>query len=291
MLLNNGKRTNVDRLYITDLDGTLLQDDATLSPWSRHILEELLTDGLPFTIATARSHASFRVLLAGLPLSLPVIEFNGAYLSDFASGEHLFVQELATPVAADVLETIHQQGLTPYVSSFDGEADRLYCPPAVNAGMEWYIADRRSHSDPRLQFVDDVSIGLADQIVCITVIGDETSTRQLHQDLLQQRDGQLRMYHWQNDYSPGWHWLTIQDIHVSKAHALEELVARYVETPCEIVAFGDQNNDIEMLTHADRPIAVANATDELKALATEGIGPNTQDSVARYLQEEWQRTR
>ena len=51
--------------------------------------------------------------------------------------------------------------------------------------------------------------------------------------------------------------------------------------------FGDHNNDIEMFQEADRAIAVANATDELKALATQVIGPNDEDSVVRYLLDYW----
>lgn len=277
----------MNRLYVSDLDGTLLQDDATLSSRSRQILIDLLSDGLPFTVATARSYASFRVLLAGLPLSLPVIELNGAYLSDFATGEHLFVRDLPADISSQLLDAILSRGLTPYLSTFDGEADRLYCPPAVNDGMEWYIADRRSHNDPRLLFVEDVTVGLRDQIVCVTVIGDEETTSTLHDELKERWGRHLQMYHWRNDYSPGWHWLTIQDIRVSKAQALDELISRLADRPDQIFAFGDQSNDMQMLRRADRGIAVANATDELKKVASETIGSNMQDSVADYLQAHW----
>ncbi len=64
-------------LYISDLDGTLLGDDAELSPLTLATLHDLLLDGLLFTVASARSSASIRRVLRGLPLRLPVIEFNG----------------------------------------------------------------------------------------------------------------------------------------------------------------------------------------------------------------------
>ena len=51
-------------LYVSDLDGTLLQDDATLSPASRQILTSLLEEGLPLTVASARSVVSMQQMLA-----------------------------------------------------------------------------------------------------------------------------------------------------------------------------------------------------------------------------------
>ena len=79
---------NIQReaLYISDLDGTLLQGDATLSPYSRQLLNSLLQEGLPFTVASARSIVSMQPILKDVALSLPVIEFNGAFISDLATG-------------------------------------------------------------------------------------------------------------------------------------------------------------------------------------------------------------
>jgi len=75
-------------LYISDLDGTLLNNKPELSLFSRERLQALIADGLHFTVASARSVNSIRSLLGELKLTLPVISFNGAYISDLASGEH-----------------------------------------------------------------------------------------------------------------------------------------------------------------------------------------------------------
>jgi hypothetical protein len=68
--------------YVSDLDGTLLRSNATLSSYSKKILQQLLHEGLHFTVASARSVFSMWPILDGLRLSLPVIEFNGAFISD-----------------------------------------------------------------------------------------------------------------------------------------------------------------------------------------------------------------
>ena len=92
-------------LYISDLDGTLLRPDGTLSPASRDGLNRLIADGLHFTVATARSVASIRHLLAGLDLHLPVVNLNGELLSDVSSGRHQYVQTIPPEIAAATLCT------------------------------------------------------------------------------------------------------------------------------------------------------------------------------------------
>ena len=66
----------MNTVYVSDLDGTLLRSDATLSVFSRDTLTRLLSEGLLFTVASARSVASIRPILAGLKLPLPIIEFK-----------------------------------------------------------------------------------------------------------------------------------------------------------------------------------------------------------------------
>ena len=53
------------------------------------------------------------------------------------------------------------------------------------------------------------------------------------------------------------------------------------------MVFGDGDNDIRMLQMADRAIVVSNATDEVKRHATEVIGSNNEDSVAKFIREDW----
>jgi hydroxymethylpyrimidine pyrophosphatase-like HAD family hydrolase len=58
----------VTALYVSDLDGTLLQSDASLSSVSENALREMLADGLLFTVASARSVVAIQQMLRGLPL-------------------------------------------------------------------------------------------------------------------------------------------------------------------------------------------------------------------------------
>jgi len=139
----------MNSLYLSDLDGTLLRNDATLSAFSEAALREMLAAGLLFTVASARSVISMQGILRGLPLRLPVIEFNGAFLSDLATGRHETVNALSPSIAEDVYAQVLRHHLVPFVSSFDGTEDRVHYAAATNAGMHWYLEDRRRHRDRR----------------------------------------------------------------------------------------------------------------------------------------------
>ena len=81
-------------LYVSDLDGTLLDGDGQLPEDSVKRINRLIDKGLNFTIATARNYDSAYPLLKGLNLKHPVILFNGVYLQNFIQERTYFFQIL-----------------------------------------------------------------------------------------------------------------------------------------------------------------------------------------------------
>ena len=276
-------------LYVADLDGTLLDDNAKLSDATRTILVELLEQGLPFTVASARSVASIQYMLSGISLSLPVVEFNGAFLTDLKTGQHQSVQAIDPNLAAAVFAAMAQAGVEPLLSTFDGQADHLYFGEVTNPGLQWYLEDRTSHEDRRLKRVSDASSGLADQVVCMTVIGEGAQQNRLRQHLEGSWSSELQIDCFENRYNPGWFLLTVHDAEATKEKAVLKLMADRGLAGAELVVFGDAANDFGMFCAADRAIAVANAIPSILERATEVIGPNTDDSVMRFIRDDWHR--
>ena len=134
-------------LYVSDLDGTLLINDATLSEYSRAELQRLLHEGVSFSVASARSVVSIRKIMQGLHLTLPVVEFNGAFLSDLETGRHQVIHSIESAVALDIYHTITRFGCIPFVSTYNGIEDRLYYPDPINEGMDWYVNDRLANKE------------------------------------------------------------------------------------------------------------------------------------------------
>ncbi|MCD4706876.1 MAG: HAD family hydrolase [Candidatus Sabulitectum sp.] len=274
-------------LYISDLDGTLLRDNGTLSPFTRDALDELLQENLSFTVASARSVSSIKTIFAGLKLHLPVIEFNGAIISDLESGEHLFINSIDPPLVEDIYDVINARGCSPLVSTYTGSEDRLYYSSVTNDGISWYLKDRRTHNDKRLRFVDDIRTSFRDQVICLNVIGRIDVLSELELEFRERYQDSLEIHCLQDQYSPGFFWLTAHHKKATKDHAIQVLQKLTGFPDCEVVVFGDNSNDISMFKMAHRSIAVSNATEELKKYATEVIGSNNEDSVARYIQNDW----
>lgn len=227
-------------------------------------------------------------ILAGLRLPLPVIELNGAFISDLGTGRHLVTNALETELAMGAYKLMRAVGCVPFVSSFDGEFDRLHYSEIGNPGMKWYLDDRLSNNDRRLSKTADLSSSLSEQVVCLTVIDRPDAVEELRAALVERFDGRLSVRQFSNEYFDGWDWLTVHDTRATKDRALATLLEARDLGDAEVVAFGDSDNDVPLFRFADRSIAVANASAELKSLATEVIGASSEDSVVGFLERDWQ---
>jgi Cof subfamily protein (haloacid dehalogenase superfamily) len=270
-------------LYISDLDGTLLRGDGTLSEFSRGALTRLLGAGLRLSIASARSVVSIRDILGDLPIALPVIAGNGSHLSDFHTGAHHAVLALAPGVARSIHDLGAARGLVPLIASHDGRADHMRCAVIAHDGMRWYAEDREARGDARFRLVSDLGEAFAEQVTCLTFIDRRDPLEAIAREISARFDGQVMLDFYENRYQPGWFWLTVHDGRVSKGKALAVLAERECVALEDVVVFGDATNDLSMFEVAGRAIAVANAAEELRAAAHEVIESNEDDGVARYL--------
>jgi len=226
-------------------------------------------------------------ILRGLPLPLPVIEFNGAFVSDLATGRHHICNAIEPAIVKEIVAVTHLRRMLPFVSSFNGLADRLYYVDSVNPGMRWYVTDRTTAGDRRLRKVVDLEPHLSEQVVCLTLIERQTALLPMADTIRRCFGDQVELHCIENIYSPGWFWLTVHDRRATKAHALRYLAEEHGLDLAAVTAFGDALNDIPMFKVAGRGIAVGNADVQLKQQATEIIGTNQDDSVVKYLQKEW----
>lgn len=272
------------RLFVSDFDGTLADREAKLTPFTRSRLRALLDAGLAFTVASARSVHTLGPILDGLPLRLPVVEFNGAFITDLKTRSPLVCHALAPHVAEATLRAALSGGLPPFVSTFTQGQQRLY-PPLVltNAGLAWYDASRRAARDVRLRAASDPLKLLDQAIVCLTFIGERAQLAPIAQAIELEFSALTHCLLYENAYQPGWHWLTVQSAFATKAHALRALAEGAGVALQQTTVFGDEVNDIPMFELAGRGVAVENAIDDLKRIAHEIIGPHHGDSVVRYL--------
>lgn len=276
---------NHSSLYVSDLDGTLLGADGKLSAYSRERLIELLEAGVHFTVASARAWDEIRLVLGDLPLRLPVIAINGAYLTDYATGRHRVINNLPPELASRVYQHILDHGLLPFVVGHDGQSDRLYWQQLISEEMQWYHDVLQQDGVKRLTHVERLDDVLSEKVIAYVVMGARETVTALWQLIESQYPGQLENFLFENPYTPGHWWLTIHDQRACKSRGIRTLTEMTSHTLENLTVFGDHINDIKMLKMAGKGVTMANAEDEVKAIADEIIGHHTEDAVVNYLME------
>jgi len=271
-------------LYICDLDGTLLRSDGALSEFARDGLNELLGAGARLTVASSRATPAMRALLAGVNLRLPVIEFNGAFVSELESGRHLASNILSKPAACGVVEAILATGTDPVVSAWDGSRDRVHFGPRMNEGTGWYVEEKRAYGDPRLTECDDL-LGAAGQEEVASIVGfvRDAEAPALSESIREAVGDEAVVYCAQNYYCPGWTELQIQHPEAEKGAAVPALLAACGAVGADVVACGDHLNDLGLFAAAAQSIAPENAHPAVLANATLVVGSNDDDGIVRHL--------
>jgi len=280
--------TNADPknlLYISDLDGTLLSSSGSISTESIQRLNRLIDLGLKFTIATARSYDSAHPILKELNLKIPAILFNGVYLTEFKSGQNVYLADFITQdVVQEMLELVKPHELHPFVYSYfsNGEKHRVYYRTTNNPGADAYLASL--DGDKRLHKVDNFSFAEEEKISGLLLIDKKRALKKTYQELKQKFPEDISLYFAEDVSKKGYYWLQVYHRESNKAHMIKTL-ARKLKLPLRnIVVFGDYMNDLGMFKIAGRAIAVSNAIPEVKQAAHEIIGSNDNDSVIAYLE-------
>lgn len=271
-------------VYVCDLDGTLLRSDGALSDFARQGLNRLLGEGILLTVASSRSTPAMRALLAGVEFRLPVIEFNGAFVSELQSGRHLVKNVLPPHVACGVVEEILATGTDPVVSTWDGARDRVHFGSRANDGTSWYVEEKRAYDDPRLALCDDLlAVARREEVASVVGFVRDEEAAVLTERVRDLVDGVAAVYCAQNYYCPGWTEVQVQSLTAEKGMAVPAMLEAGGVAGAEVVACGDHLNDLGLFAIAARSIAPANAHPVALESATEIVGSNDDDGVVRYL--------
>ena len=139
----------MNTLYVSDLDGTLLNSDVKISENSKNIINSLIEKGMNFTVATARSLVSASDKIEGLNLKLPVVVYNGTFTMMKDTGK-IVNSNYFNKVDRDfIIENIKKSSLNPLVYSFVDNVEKVsYNKNFVNQGTKYYLDVRGN--DPRM---------------------------------------------------------------------------------------------------------------------------------------------
>ena len=116
-------------LYVSDLDGTLLNRQQQTSTYTNQTIEKLVNQGMLFSYATARSYYSAKPATKGLSAKIPLILYNGAFIIDNQSQEILVSNFFLKEEVNDLTQYFNQKNFYPIVYAFINEQEKFsYIP-------------------------------------------------------------------------------------------------------------------------------------------------------------------
>lgn len=266
-------------LYVTDLDGTLLGADGSLSDTSAGLLTSAVDRGVLVTCATARSWTTTQRVLGDFRFTLPVVLYNGTFTYDPASDLLLARNDIPAAATRLILEVLKGAGMPPLVYGLEGSREHVsWVEGLENDGIRHFSADRPSdpRNAPRPAWDALPTEGVFNIAAIATAAEIEPIAAALRAEL-----GEAVELHVQPDtYHPQDMWMDIAPAGETKGRALLALAERLDAD--RIVAFGDNLNDLPMFAVADESYAMAHATSRVREAATSTLD-DAPDAVARWI--------
>jgi Cof subfamily protein (haloacid dehalogenase superfamily) len=265
------------RAVCTDIDGTLLDSRRELSPRTISTIARI-KDIMPVILASSRMPAAMRHLQQELGITThPLICYNGGYVLRQDSPQPQVLDSVVIPVTVCRAILDLTTGTTLHVSLY--EQDNWYAP----GYDQWTEREARiTKVSPQIDLAANVlprwerqQTG-AHKIMCM---GPEEEISTLQHALERGFSADVHAYRSKSTY------LEIAPRAISKASAMDLVLKTcYGLDASYAIAFGDNYNDMDMLTAAGWGVAVANGRDEVKVLAKEITQANIDDGVAQAIE-------
>jgi len=267
-------------LFLSDLDGTLLNGSAELSEYSTSALNQMIRCGVHFSIATARTLASSSKILAGLSLRMPIVLMNGALIYDVERRCYNRINLLASKTVAAVIETLRQFEITGFMYAMNDGELTTYHESLEQKPLRDFVEERIAKYYKSFQHTNGFDHVSPESIVYFTLLDTYERLMPVRDVLIMQSKLKLTMY--EDSYRPGFWYLEIFSNQASKQNAVEYM--REAHSFERIVGFGDNYNDLPLFAACDVRVAVKNAKPEIKAAAEFVCDSNDNDGVVKWME-------
>ncbi|MCE7794907.1 Cof-type HAD-IIB family hydrolase [Salipaludibacillus sp. CUR1] len=259
-------------LIAVDLDGTLLSDKKTISKQNRSALFRLRELGHKVVIATGRPYRASKDYYQQLALDSPMVNFNGAFVHH-PQNPHSF-KTRHTPLDKKVAETIIETCEALRVKNIMVEVKDDYYLRYLNKGFaEAFTLNQSPAAYGHLNKV------VNKEPTSILIHPDDQQHSDL-KNLLSEAHAEVIE---QRSWGAPWNIIEIVKSGLNKAVGLKEIASHFDIPKERIIAFGDEDNDLEMLEFAGCGVAMGNGIDELKNVADVTTATNEENGVSAFL--------
>ena len=245
------------KMIVTDLDGTLLKDDKSISAHTENVIKRLRGNGIPFVVATARPIRAVKAFLPWISYDAAIFH-NGAIVMD----HEILLKSLGIKNPGEIVRAI----LTDHPEDQIAVESRDVMYSNFDAEEIWPGIDYIETADFR-----ELEHAYAEKIIVNAPSGEMSRLEKYISDDLYMLPSENRI-------------ITIHNMQSTKMNGIQVLAERYGISPSQIVAFGDDYNDMDMLRSCGVGVAVENALPEVKDAADEIAESNERDGVAKWLE-------
>ena len=269
------------RLYISDLDGTLLSPKPEITPHTAEIMNALAKKGMNFTFATARSIYSAVPITSALDINVPCILMNGVSIYDIKNERYIKSEFIDPAVSAELIRIYKRHGVECFMYRIDRGALTCYYEELTSRVMQSFAEVRKQQY--KKPFVQCRLEECADEYtVYFTTRGryEELLPVKLEAEKIEGIDYAFYL----DVYDDSW-YLELFSHKASKSNGLRFLRDKYGFD--EIVAFGDNLNDVSMIEAAGRGVVVDNGTEAAKAAADALTASCEESGVAAFFKKEY----
>lgn len=269
-------------LYVSDLDGTLLDRSAKLSRRSAKIIGGLIKKGMLFSVATARSQSSVSIL-KDLEINIPCIQLNGVLMYDFMNKKYIGCTPMETETADRIISILKKFDKMSFVYKFDEDCGINVEFERLQNEVERNFFNARKDQDYKsFRQVDNIRANESDRIIYFTMVDEYERLKPIYEEIKKLPKAKPTLY---SDNYSDLYFLEVFSADATKAAGVLKL--KEMLKADKVVAFGDNLNDIDMLRVSDVGVAVGDCVEAVKEYADIIIGKSYEDGVAEYLLREF----
>lgn len=268
------------KMVALDCDGTLLDQQSRIRPAVRDAVQEAIREGVLVTLATGRRFEAARHIAEQLDLRLPLVLHGGTIIQDSATGELIYEDEMPEQLLDKLIEEIIRERQQPVLYLSPAADCELLTGPMEHDGESVALYLGRQTSVRRLQYSE---LSQAGHVLSVAVFQNDDVLRPLYSRLSGWPT--CRTLLWEPDplFPDTMYLLDVVNAGCSKAKALAHLAGSYGIRVDEIMAIGDQINDVEMIESVGLGVAMGNAIEPVRSRARVVVSSNQEDGVAEAL--------
>lgn len=259
------------RLIVADLDGTLLNSQHEVTPFTARAVAAAQEQGVQFTVATGKTFPSTPAIIRRFGIDIPVICGNGTQVFT-PDGTLLHEDPIPLACAIEAIEMAQERGFTPVVYTLRG----LLAPVRDDN-----VAELVAHHEPEPVIVPDVVAALRNQYKPYKLVlmhRDHAKVAAFQDEITRAFEGRAQVLR-----SGLASLVEVMPYGVNKGTALDVLLAHVGVAKEATIAFGDNWNDLAMLQHAGIGVAMGHAPHAVRAGADYVTGTNDEDGVGHAL--------